>query len=726
MERNKLLKLLGSVSIILFLIGNSVNLSLTQSTTNPVEDPPRLKTSKDNLQVDFTSNHTSMGRGSGILANLTLTNSGTNPINNVSIDFGIEGEYALFSPTYSSHQEQQLLNQGANSTFNIEVMLNSSASTSYEYNSADVVILFDASGSMSEEIESVRSKFLEMTDNLQNSIADLRMGMIVYGWGKYSEYPASSVNNYVELTSDLSEIYDLLNELYASGGTEPWGDAFAVIKDWEWRPSTPKLAIIVGDEDCDPGNIVGVGESGSYYNGTQLVDAITSLKEKGIQINSVITSGGSGIVDNQFHWIAEYTEGECVYLEDIESGEEPMDLPELIEHWTLEMVREFFVNLTATIHWIETDPINGDEAFTTTESMNLLVDLAPPSITVSSIINPDEQGDFELEVYAKPFDLSGIEQVNIYWTDDLFDPGEPNWHFEILEDKINQTYYKTFTNLQVNDIISFYIEASDKVRNVGKTVIYNQTITLESKSLGTITEFYLLADDTIRTIFFDYSPIYEMPTNTYGYLRILTQEELDYNFLDQTNFEYTEVYVDENQTVYQIEGLSTTENFALQISGDESSSSIKIEWTYNDQTTQNQLEYVSWELTEFVRTILIEVTISSADEGGYLQGIPLDSELVFRIQLFDEDWNALGTFTPFQAIEVEEGAYFVWIEQINRFGDFSLPFSEDEPTENTDPYYTVTEGTVMSGIPFLSFCIFGILALFSLLLRNKKRRKFKL
>ncbi len=328
-------KLLPTQKITLFLVIMSLIVSLSMGDAIKPDSPQTIDLTPDSfedLEIDFTLNQTSIGRHNGALAEIYLDNTGTNPVSNVKVNFTLDGEFSEFSSTYSSYQEVALISPTQNSTINVEVILNLTQID--DENAADVVLVFDASGSMSDEISSIKAKFTEVVNSLSDNINSLRIGMIVYGWDKYSEYPASSVNNYVQLTTNHNEVLNLIDELTATGGVEPWGDAFSVINSWSWREDVPKLAIIVGDEDCDPGNIVGVGSTDQYYNGTQLVNVITSLKEKDVIINSVIT-GISGIVENQFQWIADHTEGECVYLEDIQSGTDPIDLPELIEGWTL-------------------------------------------------------------------------------------------------------------------------------------------------------------------------------------------------------------------------------------------------------------------------------------------------------------------------------------------------------------------------------------------------------
>ncbi|MCE7744962.1 MAG: VWA domain-containing protein, partial [Candidatus Heimdallarchaeota archaeon] len=263
----------------LFLTSLCMNFAKSEAKVNTTDDVAVIE-AKEDLVITLETNATTIGKCGGTLVNLTLDNQGTNPASSIQVDFGLDGEYAEFSPTYLVQQNVPLLNPGSSVILNIEAILNSSLTGGELFDSADVCLVFDSSGSMGEEINSVKVEFLAMTNRLTQTISSLRMGMIVYGWSEYSEYPTANPNNYIEFTDDFNAINDLINELTPDGGTEPWGDALYLANTWDWREEVPKLLIIVGDEDCDPGHVVGVGSSDPYYNGSQLLDVVTNLKEK--------------------------------------------------------------------------------------------------------------------------------------------------------------------------------------------------------------------------------------------------------------------------------------------------------------------------------------------------------------------------------------------------------------------------------------------------------------
>lgn len=693
----------------LFLTSLCMNFLKSESKANTTDDVVAIE-AKEDLVITLETNTTTIGKGGGVLANLTLDNQGINPASGVQVDFGLDGEYAEFSPTYPIQQNVALINPGSSLILNIEAMLNSSLTGDEQFDSADVCLVFDSSGSMSDEIDSVKAEFLAMTSRLTQTITSLRIGMIVYGWSKYSEYPTASPNNYVEFTDDFNTVNDLINELTANGGTEPWGDALYLANTWDWRDEVPKLLIIVGDEDCDPGLVVGVGSTADYINGSQLLNAVTNLKEKGIKINSVIT-GISGIVENQFNWIADYTGGECVNLEDLQSLPEPIDLPEIIESWTMSLTREFFVNLYANVTWTELDgdmnPIHNTQV-----SLYVIIDLAPPSIQVSYIITEESVNDFTLDLTITPRDLSGILSASLYWTDDdLNTPPDPTWHFVALTTKIGDSYIESFTGLTEGQNFSFYITALDTMSNLGITQIYNLTIQYNPKPFGTIVEFLFTSDDSNKTISFD------MDTEIIGYLWIESEQALTFEFLPLVDFSTLLLHQEGDYSIYQITALGSNKFVSVKFYGDTSLTTIKVQWDYVHVVSREDINHIQWLIDEDVTNILVQSEVTDS-EGGFLSVIMYDSQLIVRVHVYDSSWNKIGIATAAEALALDTGTYYFWVETILRTGRFSL-YIGSTPQTTDDPYQTVAYGPSLASI--ISIFTLSLLAMSALAI--KKRRK---
>ncbi|MFW9922516.1 MAG: VWA domain-containing protein [Candidatus Thorarchaeota archaeon] len=702
-----------ALTIVLIGIFLSLISRLPTVAGNSLENQTSLTTdSFDDLNINFELNKTTIGKYSGVLGELSLTNNGANAIGNVEVNFTLNNNYLKFTDTYSDKQTVSLINPGVTTTLNIESILN--LTKVEEDNGADVVLLFDSSGSMQDEIDSVKTEFLAITNRLLETIPSLRMGMVVYGWAKYSEYPYSSENNYVEFTSNIDDVLDLINELYADGGTEPWGDAFHLINTWEWREDVPKLAIIIGDEDCDPGNVVGVGYTGSTYNGTQLVEVITSLKEKGVKINSIYTDI-SGEVVNQFNWIADYTGGNCVNFEEMQSSEDPITLPELIEDWTLNLVREYFVNLTASISWTEFDPPDNDQDYSTSITKTIIIDLASPSITVTTIINEISENEFELQIFAKVIDYSGIKQVNMYWTyDNLMSPLEPTWYFKILTNKIDDTYIEKITDLSIGDHVSFYLEASDTLYNTGKTNIFNLTIATTTLEFRTISEFYFIEDLSNYNFYYNFTDItlpkyisYSINYNTtVGYLWIESMQPITVEFILETDVEVLMVTSEDNYTIYQITSLHQSAIYGISVSGNTSISPIKIRWDYPRVCSDsNNIDSEYFEITDVYRTMLFKINLVASDSMDYLTLIS-PGALIGKIHIFDEDWNKIATIGTYDPYEIEEGWYYLWVEQSLRTGYFEIYYGPEQITA-PDDYYPAATG--YSSIVIILGFFFGMI-----------------
>ncbi|NHK31025.1 MAG: VWA domain-containing protein [Asgard group archaeon] len=682
-----------------------ISLSLTDFKVDGVSVilPTQIETPDvDDLLITLETNQSTIGKGDGILTNLTLFNNGINPVSGVEVDFGFDGEYTEFTNKYPQHQEISLINSGFGSSLFIELKLNDSVDmTSFTSQSADVCLIFDASGSMGDEIDQVKQEFLTISNNLVQHIPDLRMGVMIYGCTAFgSEYPQESPENYIEFTSDFNAVDAFISKLVASGSVEPWGDALAFANTWDWSEDIPKLIIMVGDEDCDPGHLVGVGETGPYYNGTQLLNAVTNLKEKKIKINTVRTSYNT-ILENQFTWIAEYTGGESVNLNDIENLPDPITLPEIIESWTLELSREYFVNIYANISWTENDPM-GDVDYEIQESLYIVVDLAPPFISVSSIASQSEiDFSYQFDIYVTLEDISGIMTAILYWTyDDLDQPIEPTWHFDMLIDKIDNTYLKSLTGFNIGDKLSYYVIAIDTVGNMGESNIFNETIEINPKLLGTTTPLLFMVDNSTRLIHFD------LEYTNQAYLWVETTDNVVVSMISVIDFSITNVISQGDYNIYEIIQLGIEKIALVKLEGNTTTDDIELHWNdvFDLPSYQVNTHEFLLSTSDHSNNQLLSTTFT---EDGTLSVRIISYDLIVHIHIFDSNWNYIDTVSPVNPVDLTQGTYYLWAERIYRDGYFGLHFGEEEYSYS-DPYYTVyTPGftTIMAliSISFLGF-----------------------
>jgi Mg-chelatase subunit ChlD len=658
------------------------------------------------FDVSLTTNQTTIGVDSGVYGTLSMTNNGINPASDIAVDFSLDGEFSEFTTTYDSHQELTLLNPGTSTNFNIEVSLNeTSLNSEIGPSMVDLCICFDSSGSMGSEIDQVKSEFLALTSRLTQTISSLRIGMIVYGWAKYNEYPTEDSRNYIEFTDDYSSVNSFIKKLAASGSNEPWGDALYLASTWDWRDEATKLIIIVGDEDCDPGKYISAGS---------LHTIISTLNTMSVQINSIYTEGASSSTIQQFSDIAEGTGGEVVDLAELNSGPDPMNLPDIIEEMTLSLTREFFVDFQVSVSWTENNP-GGDIEHSFQDSMYLVVDLAPPSISVSTLIIEESDATYTLEISATPKDLSDIQMTQIVWTeDDLESNPGPLWNLVILTTKIDDTYIATFSDLVGEQLFSFYVIATDTCGNLGKTEIFNLTIITIPKIFGETVEFGFLEDNSTRRIYFD------IDSTQTGFLWVESSEDVEISFDFNLKFSFELLLHDGNSTVYKVTALETENIFSIVFHGNTTNSTIKIKWNFARISFQHSFEYTSWYLHEYSNDVLLKVTLSDPEVGILSVIVRSYSALVLKVYVFDLNWSKLGVISPANALVLGRGEYYLWAVRIVREGEFQLYFGEEAIIDD-DPYYQAY--AYATGFPFLSIITLFALGLSGISLVVYRKRK---
>ena len=688
--------------IVLFFSSFCLNFVDSEITDNYSEVDFSTDSFND-FNVSLSTNQTTIGAKGGVLGTLSMSNNGINTASDIAVDFSLDGEFAEFTSTYDSHQELTLLNPGASTSFNIEVSLNETLLNSANPPAVvDLILCFDSSGSMGNEIAQVKSEFLALTQRLTQSISSLRIGMIVYGWSKYDQNPTLDSRNYVEFTENYQVINNFINELTASGSIEPWGDALYLASTWDWRESASKLIIIVGDEDCD---------SGIHINAGSLDSIASTLNDMEVQINSVLTEEADGTVKAQFTEIAEITGGAMVDLRELNSGPDPMNLPDIIEDMTLSLTREFFADLQFAITWTENDS-GGDIMHSTQDSIYLVVDLAPPSIFVSTLILEELDGTYSLEISATPKDLSEIQTTQIVWTeDDLTTNPDPLWTLEILSTKIDDTYVETFTNLIREQKFSFFVLATDTCGNLGKTEIYNLTMTTIPKFFGETIEFGFLENNSTRRIYFD------IDSAQTGFLWIETSEDIEISFENYVDFTYELQLKEGNTTIYKVTALDTQNLLSVVFHGNITNTTIKVRWNYARVCFQEDFEYTSWYLHEYSNDILLKATLTEPEEGNLSVIVRHNSALVLKIIVYDINWSKIGEISPAKALELGRGEYYLWAVRVIREGEFQLYYGE-EAIINDDPYYTV-----VYGFPFFSIIALFILGLTGISLVVYRKRK---
>jgi len=693
--------LITVLMIVLFFSSFCLNFADSE-VTDDYSEVDLFTDSYDDFDLALTTNQTTIGVDGGVHGTLAMSNNGLFPASDIVVDFSLDGEFSEFTTTYAPHQELALLNPLESTSFNIEVAINETLLNSGTPPSiVDLCLCFDSSGSMGNEIAEVKAEFLALTESLTQTISSLRIGMIVYGWMQYDEYPTEDSRNYIEFTEDYQSISNFINKLTANGGHEPWGDALYLASTWDWRDDASKLIIIVGDEDCD---------AGIYVTASTLDEMVSTLNSLGIQVNAVMTEEADYNVKEHFTYVSSETGGEMVDLRELDVG---ITLPDIIEDMTLSLTREFFVDLHVTVTWIENDA-GGDVEHSYEDSLYLVVDLAPPSISVTTLINEESDSTYSLEISVTPKDLSEIQMTQIIWTeDDLENDPDPLWNLVVLSTKIDETFIEVFSDLVGEQLFSFYVVAVDTCGNLGKTDIFNLTIMTVPKIFGEAIEFGFLDNNSTRRLYFDIDSV------QIGFLWIITSEEIEISFDHNLNFTFELQIQEDNSTIYKITTLDTANIFSVVFYGNITNSTIKVKWNFARVTFQDNFEYNEWYLHEYNNDVLLKVTLINPEEGNLSVIVRRYSALILKIYVFNLNWNKLGVISPANALVLSRGEYYLWAVRVIRDGEFQLYYGEEAIIDD-DPYY-YAYGT---GFPFLSIIALFVLGFSGMsLVVHRKRKK---
>lgn len=165
----------------------------------------------------------------------------------------------------------------------------------------DVVFALDTTGSMSDEIQTVKEKIKSMADDIRKGTPapDVRYGLVIYR-DKGDEYVVKSF----PFTRDIQSFGALINTVSANGGgdtPESVNEALDVaVNRMGWDSNqTQKLLFLIGD----------AGPHTDYSNGLEYTALARQARGKGINIYTVACSGIDSSGDSSFRSIAENSGG---------------------------------------------------------------------------------------------------------------------------------------------------------------------------------------------------------------------------------------------------------------------------------------------------------------------------------------------------------------------------------------------------------------------------------
>lgn len=673
MNKKIMLRIFGILFFLVIIQEIFLVSSITSQENSLINSVTVVKDTSEDIILNINQNATGIGLHSKIEFNVTVTNNGTGPMQNIAIDVS------------STALNVELLPSKGHSVSSLEVDESysfSTAATAIDQTTAspvDLVLVVDASGSMGQEISSVQNELTTLVSKLSSEIPELRIGIIIFGWGKYSEYPTESSNNFIELSNEFNDLKEFINSLYASGGIEPWGDALYFINSWNWRETAQKLVIIIGDEDCDPGKIIGKNSGGSWYNGSELVSVVEDLKNKGIVISSVVCEGPDEHVENQFKWISKLTEGKTVYLPELENGETPITLPEIIQEWTLELSREYSNWFIVEAMWT----YDLETIYTTTSRAHFWMDFSPPSIVFFEKIIPKGSGLFDVELSAEVIDFSNITSVILYHN------GRGSWSFDSMNYHVKTSLYTTvLTDLTQQYNLSFFIDAVDELGNSGKTSESWLIVDFQTKSIYETVKVPISSNELLVSLF-------DNP-NDRAYLMLIGEELIDnisLTLVKQNNKEKIIITSDEDISIKTDDPLRFQRVLLFNLEKQQYLLNISVP---DFQEKISALEYV-WlspiylknvsvtnNMSLRIRTHLYQWTLN--DTWNLVVDYTPTSDLVVFGEVFHTNWTYVGKFSVSEFVALSNTTYFVIIHGVLREGSYSLLITEEIP-EITDMYY---------------------------------------
>ena len=181
----------------------------------------------------------------------------------------------------------------------------------------DVVFVIDSTGSMGDEIRTVKDYIAQMVKFAPTQNYKLRVGVVTYR--DYELEEKEYLIRSKDLTDDIDSALKFIETIDAAGGgdqPEAVADALhnAIQKDMSWSDDARKVIILIGDAPPH-------GEGGAdrnYRNGSpngyNYKDEITEASKRGITIYTLICSGMDEVGTRIWKTIADKTGGTSEHL----------------------------------------------------------------------------------------------------------------------------------------------------------------------------------------------------------------------------------------------------------------------------------------------------------------------------------------------------------------------------------------------------------------------------
>ncbi|WP_371806183.1 VWA domain-containing protein [Candidatus Lokiarchaeum ossiferum] len=688
---------------------NEVGISASQNTLPSGISSPELPRSAQSpvLNASIDLHQSAYLPDSYARITLKIHNGFSSSLQSLSMNISSLSDLSLI--TGSMNHELGIL--GVNETFSQDIICQLPANAE----SLDVVFLIDGSGSMTDEINEVKSKVKDMVNTLYFNVSSVRIGIIFFGNTRYDENPYNDDRNVLDLTSDVDSIQSFIDPWTAGGGWEPWGDALRYLKQLDWQ-SSARLAILITDEPCNSGIYIGDSESSmEYYDGPELYALAEELSEINIIVSTMQCYGGGEDLQSQLEKIAAVTSG--IYVKLNSSSSSLMDTALSMCYQALsESGQKLIISFGAKL--------DGEYIFSEQEKW-IIVDNQPPGlkgsiITIFDTLQSPPQHRFK--VICKVFDASGVNEVILHYKFN-----SSSYLAVSMENSSWGIFSYLLPAIPENSIVKYYFSASDILGNFVETDIVEfeakyELSELESPAYVEIVlnshegiqyelDLSLLEADTHLLVVSDSEVIGEIISNNISLSANIS--------LDQQNPFTSFLFHPSDNTIFL--SLTNLDEF--------SEVTIKIALCSSQNATigKDKANITPVSLQKTSPVVIFQVDVDLSVDPGFFVELTSDNEFEF-LQLMVFNQSEILKSHVFDKISVtpkESGVYYILIalidERIDSL-DFQLNIQYGEIDDT--PYWEVDNFSGGDAIPGFNLLFVMVSIGIVLYLREKHRNPF--
>ncbi|MHA1686841.1 MAG: vWA domain-containing protein [Candidatus Heimdallarchaeaceae archaeon] len=565
----------------------------------------------------------------------------------------------------------------------------------------DLVIVLDQSGSMGDEIEALAKDLDDVLGRMDKVIPDLQVGLILFGSTK-SPNPYSNPENVFDLTSNISYIRSILNNTKAAGSYEPWGDALWVAENRiSWRETSVKIIVLITDEPCDSGQIVGFGETETDYNGPLLYELIDNISRDKIHLCTIAALGSDELTINQLSTAANMADG--TFIEIGNSKYTTSDLVQIIAELVQKYACERELKIVLEVSYKTVDNIDNCEF----QRFVILIDDLPPEISINvyktSDFNTDEH---YLNIYLDVKDVTGLKFAEVYY-------------------KFDDDIYWITANTTALDVDTYYL--SIRYEPYFHKMFYYQIYVTDWLGNSNLTEIFKFdLSEPIDTLYSDSS--LNVRLNAFQKYEAMIYGSSDHESfgiitLEDRLFNNVEVKAYDLNNSASLELFNTSIGYSFNVNSnhqvivivkafDECSFNLFNTIVNNLQFGDNITRHVDWD------TALL-YSLVNLDNDSDIKSVLADSEVVstYLILFSQSNWSYISSAVS--EIMIPQGAFYLLITPIYHEGEIFISYNYETVNTPHTHYYIETKGALIN----LSFILLTLLsvALLSLWFRKTKR-----